>query len=248
VRPGAHRMEPRAQLPFRPPSDATRPQCQPRVYRQPRVRAMIGFVGVGATPASRSMRSSQRAWASGQRRAARCRCERSPRRSAGHGDRARRGRWRTQGGAWTQRPRAIGRTAVGDAPNMKQPVLAPVAPMLAKPVAASPSGQFYDPSGVAVARNYICVARGRVAVDDWLTELRPTVTKRDKRAVSRSAEAWDLQGESNLGRPCRTACHAEGRGFEPHQPLGKSCKSTIYSLARRLGSDGSCRRSRVRIR
>ena len=36
-------------------------------------------------------------------------------------------------------------TAVGEAPDMKLPVMPPVAPMLAKPVAAIPPGQFYEP-------------------------------------------------------------------------------------------------------
>jgi hypothetical protein len=41
-------------------------------------------------------------------------------------------------------------------------------------------------------------------------------------------EHRDLQGE-NLQEPgSRTACHAEGRGFESHQPLGSPCKSTIF--------------------
>jgi ATP-dependent DNA ligase len=36
-------------------------------------------------------------------------------------------------------------TAVGEAPDMKLPVMPPVAPMLAKPVAAIPPGEFYEP-------------------------------------------------------------------------------------------------------
>jgi hypothetical protein len=32
----------------------------------------------------------------------------------------------------------------------------------------------------------------------------------------------------------RSACHAEGRGFESHQPLGKSCKSVLLLLPRRF--------------
>src|ERR671922_1424439 len=35
--------------------------------------------------------------------------------------------------------------AVGESPDMKLPVMPPVAPMLAKPVAAVPPGQFYEP-------------------------------------------------------------------------------------------------------
>jgi ATP-dependent DNA ligase len=35
--------------------------------------------------------------------------------------------------------------AVGESPDMKLPVMPPVAPMLAKPVAAIPPGQFYEP-------------------------------------------------------------------------------------------------------
>jgi ATP-dependent DNA ligase len=36
-------------------------------------------------------------------------------------------------------------TAVGDPPDMHLPVMPPIAPMLAKPVAAIPPGQFYEP-------------------------------------------------------------------------------------------------------
>src|SRR3954454_24582676 len=40
---------------------------------------------------------------------------------------------------------SMGDTAVGECPDMKLPVMPPVAPMLAKPVAAIPPGQFYEP-------------------------------------------------------------------------------------------------------
>src|ERR671930_1878358 len=35
--------------------------------------------------------------------------------------------------------------AVGESPGLKLPVMPPVAPMLAKPVAAIPPGQYYEP-------------------------------------------------------------------------------------------------------
>jgi hypothetical protein len=50
-------------------------------------------------------------------------------------------------------------TAVGESPDMKLPAMPPVASMLAKPVAAIPPGQFYEPKWTASARS--CPRRRR---------------------------------------------------------------------------------------
>jgi hypothetical protein len=68
--------------------------------------------------------------------------------------------------------------------------------------------------------------------DVWLDVLVWSAEVDEDRVSRAAAAAGDSEALSRLveeGRPrSRSACHAGGRGFESLQPLGSTCKSTIF--------------------
>jgi hypothetical protein len=73
------------------------------------------------------------------------------------------------------------------------------------------------------------------AVDDRLTEPRRNAIKPGKHCSAACDRKFRVSRENPARSDrFRSACHAEGRGLESHQPLGRTCKSALSRAGCRL--------------